>query len=140
MSKENKKKDSGKKDFKRNVVKKQYVDLYYMNSKDVSAKSIADVLIESNPKYAQQIECWEEAGVIELATLEDGSIDMERLELSQEELEDDFLVSNRIVCVYSVHTDSRQMQEAKSVFECIVGEFGGLLCSDSPDFQPIIVK
>ena len=140
MSKGNKKKDSGKRDFKKIVVKKQYVDLYYMNSQDVSAKEIADALKESKPDYAEQIECWEEAGVVEISVGEDSSIDMELLELSQQELEDEFLASNQITCVYSVHTDSQQMQEVKTVFECIVGKFGGLRCSDSADFQPIIVK
>ena len=140
MSKGIKKKSSGKKELGKNVVKKQYVDLYYMIPQTVGAKAIAKVLLEEKPEYAEQIECWEEAGVLEISVGEDGSIDMELLDLTKEEQSEGFLVSNQICCVYSVHTDSERMKETKDIFECLVNRIGGLLCSDSADFMPIIVK
>jgi len=125
---------------KKQPVKKQYIDLYYMLPKTVGAKEIASAICRSEPEYAERLECWEEAGVLELLIGEEGSIDMEILELSKEELQDEFLQSHQIVAVYSVHTDSAQLEEAKKVFAALIAEFGGLLCSDTRDFMPILVK
>lgn len=124
----------------KNIKKKTYVALYYMLQEEVSAKRIAQVLVEGYPDYSEKLECWDEAGVLEILVGEDSSVDLECLVLSEAELEEDFLVSNHVKCVYSVHTDSEQMQEVKRMFTHIVSKLGGILCSDSADFMPVIVK
>ena len=137
ISKENKK---GNGSAKALTPGKQYTDLYYMNAIEVGVKEICDSLTEAKPELRNCIECWEEAGVLEILIREESSIDIENLELSKEELEDEFLSSNHILCVYSVHADSSVISDVKVAFEVIVGKHGGMLCSDTPDFQPILVK
>lgn len=121
-------------------IKKKYIDLYYMNDKEILAKDIAGCLIENKPELAEKIECWEEAGVLEVLLEEESSMDMEMLVLSKDEKEDDFLVANKVVCVYSVHTDEAQLRKVKEIFEILVCKCGGLLCSDTADFSPVLVK
>lgn len=145
MSKGNKKNTykgtkAGKGNGKAQAPKKQYIDLYYMNSCELSVKTICDGVLQSRPELEDSIECWEEASVVEFLVGEDSSIDMEMLELSRDELEDEFLSANKIVCAYSVHTDTSQLQEVKAIFEVLVGKCGGMLCSDTADFYPILVK
>ena len=122
------------------VSKKQYIDLYYMIDSVLSVKEIAGSLLEEKPELDEKMECWEEAGVLEIITGEESSIDMEMLELSKDEMEDEFLVTHKVVCVYSVHTDTTQLQHVKELFGILVGKRGGMLCSDTADFQPILVK
>lgn len=142
MAKGNKKNGykSGNTKDKKPLVKKQYIDMYYMLPKEAGAKELSEAVLELNPAYAECLECWEEAGVLELSVGEESSIDMEMLELSEEELQDEFLQAYKIVAVYQIHTDSLQMEVVKKLFAGLVGRFGGLLCSDSKDFMPIIVK
>ncbi|MBQ7358585.1 MAG: hypothetical protein IJW63_00635 [Lachnospiraceae bacterium] len=120
--------------------KKQYIDMYYMNSREISVKEIYECLLNDKPELKECVEYWEEAGVLEIMVGEDGSIDMEMLELSEDELADEFLFSNKIICVYSVHTNTELLQELKALFGIVVEKHGGMLCSDTADFQPILVK
>ena len=140
MSKENKKKPyKGTKD-KKVTVKKQYLDLYYMLPECVGAKELAKVMLDAAPEYAESLECWEEAGVLEIMVGEEGSIDFAMLELSEDEVQDDFLQAHKITAVYLVHTDSTQLGETKKLVAGLIEKFGGLLCSDSKDFMPIILQ
>ena len=147
MAKGNKKKEyktskdkAGKEKSVKPVVKKKYVDMYYMIPERVGAKEIADTLTQAEPAYAEILECWEEAGVLELLLGEESSIDFEMLELSEDELEEEFLQSHKIKGVYLVHTDSERIGDVKKVVTILKDKFGGLLCSDSKDFMPIILQ
>ena len=142
MAKGNKKKEykASKDKSSKVIIKKQYVDLYYMMPESIGAKELADALVRANSAYEEKIECWEEAGVLELLLEEESSIDMEMLELSEEELEDEFLQKNQVKGVYLVHTDSQKMDDVKKVVTILMERFGGLLCSDTKDFMPIILK
>lgn len=143
MAKGNKKKTytnaKGTKE-KKQIVKKQYIDMYYMLPKELGAKEIASTLLADRPDYAEKLECWEEAGVLELLVGEDSSIDMEILELSDEEKQDEFLQAHQIVTVYLVHTDNTQIEETKKIFKGLISKWGGILCSDTKDFMPILVQ
>lgn len=140
MAKSNKKNPYKGTKEKKIGVKKQYLDLYYMIPETVGAKELAEALKEAAPEYAEHLECWDVAGVLEIMVGEDGSIDFEMLELSEDELQDDFLQAHKINAVYLVHTDSDKIDELKKVVKHCMDKFGGLLCSDSKDFMPIILQ
>jgi hypothetical protein len=140
MSKGNKKNPYKGTNDKKATVKKQYLDLYYMLPESVGAKSLAEAMVDSAPELAESLECWEEAGVLEIMVGEEGSIDFEMLELSEDEVQDEFLQAHKITEVYLVHTDSTQLGEVKKLVAGLIEKFGGLLCSDSKDFMPIILQ
>lgn len=144
MAKGNKQKDTkvskNKAKVSKLIVKKQYVDLYYMIPECVGAKEIADILVQVNPAYEEKLECWEEAGVLEILLGEESSIDMEMLELSEDELADEFLQEHQIKEVYLVHADSQRLDDVKKAVTILKDKFGGLLCSDTKDFMPIILQ
>lgn len=137
MSKKNNKKN--KKTSEKPI--KEYMDVYYMTSEELKIRFLYDNLINSLTKQNSQfdVHLWEEVGVIEVTTSEKSGMDIEYVaDEFQDEEDVRFLEENKIKTIYSIKLDKKDISTLLVVFESVLHELGGFLCSDSDDFMPIL--
>lgn len=120
---------------------KEYMDVYYMTSEELKIRFLYDNLINSLTKQNSQfdVHLWEEVGVIEVTTSEKSGMDIEYVaDEFQDEEDVRFLEENKIKTIYSIKLDKKDISTLLVVFESVLHELGGFLCSDSDDFMPIL--
>ena len=112
---------------------------YYMCEKEVRAVQLAAVLSEDNALKGK-VEVWDDADIIEIATQENRTIDVERLELFDGETDGEFVRSRNINSIYSIRVDEMDETEMIRIFKQIVEVHPGFVCSDTDDFQPFLIS
>lgn len=116
-------------------IEKEYVDLFYMTSMEVSAKDIAE-LFQNTAGITVQL--WEEMNVLELELPSENSIDFEPLEPSFKEPGDAAFIKNRnIKTIFALNLCEADLQGAIPYFEQITQKYSGFVCMDSQDFKPV---
>ena len=122
---------------KQDMPTKQYLDLFYMTPTEVGAKDIADML---QPKKDLVIELWPEMNVLELELPNRNTVDFEPLAVDFKDASDLAFVKNRkIRTIFGINLAEEDLGKVKSLFELIIEHFSGFLCTDSMDFQPILM-
>lgn len=105
----------------------------YVAPEGVNARRIADVIPN------QEMELWEEAGVIEIMVSEKQSVDIEHVRIHpKDELTRAFVESHGCSEVFLVTFPSEIYEQTLSVMRQILAECGGLFCGDNEDFSPVI--
>lgn len=108
----------------------------YMNPQVVSLSEIYEQIKEEK---TWQTEFWREAGVLECAFLEAGSLDMEEIDCDLEDEEGNaFLEKEQIQTLFAVTIRPEDYEQAKKVMKLIVEKAGGFFCGDTKDFEPRI--
>lgn len=116
---------------------KQYLDLFYMTPSPVEAKDIAELLSKNKELV---IELWPEMNVLELELPNRNTIDFEPLTVDFKDPSDHAFVKNRrIQAIYGIQLAEEDLDKVKRLFEQIIEQFSGFLCTDSADFHPIHV-
>ena len=106
----------------------------YVTTEDIDVRRIADAV-----PTELDIELWEEAGVLEIAVAEKQSIDMEQVKIHpKDELTRSFVEAHGCSEVYLVTFAPDIYEQAKEIMQKILAECGGLFCSDTEYFAPII--
>lgn len=86
-------------------------------------------------------EFWEEAGALEIALPEAGSVDMEEIDIEEEDRE---LFSYRkekgAGKVYAVTIRPEYWEKARGVMEYLTEKLGGFFCGDTEGFWPEVRK
>lgn len=109
----------------------------YLIPAEVSLRQIYESLDGS--RRAWKAELWEEAGVLEIAVPQAGSVDMEAMECSLgDEAGDAFLAEHGIRTAFAVTIVPEEYEKAREVMAAVVAATGGFFCGDTDDFQPII--
>ena len=86
-------------------------------------------------------ELWEEAGVLEIGLLEEGSLDLEILkEEDWDEALRGFLREQGADQVCTAVFMQENQKKARQAMEYLVSHAGGIFCMDSEDFLPRITK
>ena len=80
-------------------------------------------------------EYWEEAGVLEIAVPEAGSVDLEELTELDEYLEA-YMAEHQLKTVFAVTLVPENYEKVRKVMEKIMDCTGGTFCGDTDDFTP----
>jgi hypothetical protein len=116
---------------------RRYLDLFYMSPSELRAKNIADLLQDQKDL---KIELWPEMNVLELELSNRNTVDFEALSVEFKDPSDLAFIRNRkIRTIFSVNLAEEDLAVVKRLFELIIGRFSGFLCTDSADFQPILM-
>lgn len=109
----------------------------YLIPEDVSLRQIYEYF--DGQETSWKMELWEEAGVLEIAVPQAGSVDMEAMECSLgDEAGDAFLAEHGIRTAFAVTIVPEAYENARKVMSAIVEKTGGFFCGDTEDFQPVI--
>lgn len=88
---------------------------------------------------AWKAEYWEEAGVLEIAVPEAGSLDMEYMdEEALDEYLKEYMDRLKMETVYAVTILPEAYPQMRKVMEWITKSAGGIFCGDTDDFSPLI--
>jgi hypothetical protein len=113
------------------------MELLYMTPSEIRAKDIADLLQDAK---GITVELWEEMNVLELELSNQNSVDFEPLDTHFSNPSDAAFIKNRgIMTIFAVSVREEDFQELKAIFEVVVLQYNGFLCSDTEDFQPVHV-
>ena len=138
MKKQGKKQEKNqKKKPEKKPVTEQY--LYYMAVKPVTITELYELLMQEELCNGH-MELWVQAEVIEITTGEKAGIDIEKAEPFDDEEDVAFLRHHKIERVYSLHVQNESIETVKQIFKPVIGHTGGLLCSDTADFMPVILR
>ena len=130
MSDKKKMKDSSKSS-------KRFLDLFYMTPSIVEAKEIAD-LLKGNTDLV--VELWPEMNVLELELPNKNTVDFELLSVDFKDPSNLAFVKNRkIRTIFGINLVEEDLGKVKGLFEQVIEQFSGFLCTDSPDFQPVLI-
>lgn len=114
---------------------KIYLNLFYMTPSEVCAKDIAESF---QAEKGLVIELWEAMNVLELVLSNQNSIDFEPVEASFRDPSDASFIENRhIKTIFGITLCDTDLTLAIPYFEQIVDKFGGFVCTDSDNFNPI---
>lgn len=118
-------------------VAKHPMDLLFMTSCEIKAKDIYDFLKDNQEL---KLELWEEMNILELELNNQDTVDLEPLDVHFKNPSDAAFVKNRnIKTIFAVSIYQEDIETVTSIFEKVIEEFSGFLCSDSEDFSPIYV-
>ncbi len=116
---------------------RQFLDLFYMTPSVVEAKDIADLLKENTDL---NVELWPEMNVLELELANKNTVDFEPLSVDFKDPSDLAFVKNRkIRTIYGINLAEEDLSKVRRLFEQVIERFSGFLCTDSSDFQPILI-
>lgn len=88
---------------------------------------------------AQEIEVWEDAGVLEITLSEKQSVDIEHVRIHpKDEITRAFVEEHGCKEVFLVTFSSEIYEQAAVIMREILEKCGGLFCGDTEDFTPVI--
>ena len=104
----------------------------YFCPQEVTVKIICEIFND-----ADDVELWEEAGVLEISLGENGSFDVETTQIHQkDEVTLQFAEEWRAKSVFLVTFTPEDYESAKVIMKQILDKFGGIFCGDTEDFMP----
>lgn len=116
--------------------KKELVELFFMATEQVSVKQLSGLITDQSIT----VELWDELNIMELELSNQNQVDFEMITTGFSEPEDTiFLEKHNIKTIYAVTLEQSDLAIMKPYFAKLVENFGGLVCSDTQDFKPIIV-
>ncbi|HWT27177.1 MAG TPA: hypothetical protein VN131_04495 [Mobilitalea sp.] len=115
----------------------KYIDLFYMTPAEIKAKDIAELL---NDEKDIKLELWDEMNILELELRNQNSVDFEPVDIHFKNASDAAFIKNRnINTIFAVNVNETDLDQVKSLFEKVIGQYSGFLCSDTEDFNPVYV-
>ena len=114
--------------------KKKIVEYYYMTPEVVDAKMLTG-LIHSVDE--EQVDVWPELNLMEVVLDSDSLIFQDGKECFVDPLDLEFLEENKIQSIYVVSFEVGDEAKARRVIQEIMEVKGGILCSDTDDFEPM---
>ena len=114
--------------------KKKIVEYYYMTPEVVDAKMLTG-LIHSVDE--ENVDVWPELNLMEVVLDSDSLIFQDGRECFVDPLDLEFLEENKIQSIYVVSFEEGDDAKARRVIQEIMEVKGGILCSDTDDFEPM---
>ena len=107
-------------------------DWLYFCPKEVTIRSLYEIFSEQ-----EDVEIWEEAGVLEIPIGEKSSFDVESAQIHpKDEITLQFAAEHGIKSVFMVTFVPEDYEKAEQIMKQILVKFGGLFCGDTEDFMP----
>lgn len=127
--------DKAKKKTSRKPVKeKEYCSFFYMLPDKINAGQLAEAL----PLDKMAAELWTEANILEI-TLTNDTLTFEDMREEMNGAKDAALLTElKIKQVYACDYEAADREEVKQILKSLTEQFGGLLASDTEDFQPFL--
>lgn len=112
-----------------------YIDLLFMTPASISAKDIAALLKDSK---GITVQLWEEMNVLEFELPGGSSVDFEAIDPNFKDPSDAAFVKNRgIKTIFAINLSEADLGILSPYFDQLVTAFGGFVCADSADFNPV---
>ena len=104
----------------------------YFCPQEVTVKIICEIFND-----ADDVELWEEAGVLEISLGEKGSFDVETTQIHpKDEVTLQFAEEWDTKSVFLVTFAPEDYESAVEIMKQILDKFGGIFCGDTEDFMP----
>lgn len=120
------------------AVKEKETEMFLMLVEKVEAK---DVIAAMKERGMSGLDVWEAMGVFSLDTKENESVDFAELNIAETFVDSSdlsFIKNRKIQSIFSFAATEKQMEVLKPYFKVITEIFGGFVCTDSDDFQPVV--
>lgn len=116
-----------------NKMKNQVVgDWLYFCPEEITIRGLYEIFAEQ-----EDVEIWEEAGVLEIPLGEKSSFDVETAQIHpKDEITQQFAAEQGAKCVFLATFVPADYEKAEQIMKQILGKFCGLFCGDTEDFMP----
>ncbi|WP_343208963.1 hypothetical protein [Anaerolentibacter hominis] len=122
---------------KKGKIPQKYLQLYYMTPARADAADLYGLLCS---EAGISVQCWKEMNVLELELENGSSIDIEGICPDEWDGEDgDFLKQHHIQSVFALTVPEPDKNSALSCMEKVLHGFGGFVCADSENFEPVLL-
>lgn len=116
---------------------KKISGMFYMTTEERTAKEIREVL---RAMEGIRTELWEDMNILQVELKNGNEIDFEPMKAEFKDASDNAFLKNRgVKTMFYLTMEESDFGEMKIVFQKILQEFQGFLCSDSDDFKPIFL-
>lgn len=107
-------------------------DWIYFCPEEITIRGLYEIFAERD-----DVEIWEEAGVLEIPIGEKSSFDVESAQIHpKDEITLQFAAERGIKNVFMVTFVPEDYEKAEQIMKQIMLKFGGLFCGDTEDFMP----
>ena len=104
----------------------------YFCPQEITVRGLYEIFAERD-----DVEVWEEAGVLEIPMDEKSSFDIEAAQIHpKDEITRQFADEQSAKCVFLVTFMPKDFDKAETIMKQILEKFGGLFCGDTEDFMP----
>ena len=117
---------------KKNV--KKILEFYYMAPREMTAKELSRC-VTIIPE--EQVEVWNELNLVEVILENDSLIFQDARECFVDPLDQEFISAHDIKTIYQISYDAQDQLTVRRVMKEILGRMGGMICSDTDDFEPM---
>ena len=112
---------------------KKILEFYYFTSEEISARDIFSCL---ETDFGEAIDIWPELDLAELMLENDSLIFQNAQPCFEDPLDEKWFEENDIKTKYQISFDEKDISQVCRAMSIIMGRYGGLICSDTDDFQP----
>ena len=107
-------------------------DWLYFCPEEITIRGLYEIFSEQD-----DVEIWEDAGVLEIPMDEKSSFDVETAKIHpKDEITQAFAKEQNAKSVFLVTFLPEDYQKAELIMKQILGKFGGLFCGDTEDLMP----
>ena len=127
-----------KKTMKPEVAKERAYDFYLMLEQKVGANEIINALKEQG---LAGLDVWESMGVFNIEAKAGNEVDFEEIDIEETFVNASdlsFIKNRKIQSIFAFQATEAQVESLKLYFKHMTEIFGGFVCSDSDDFQPMV--
>lgn len=113
-------------------------DWLYFTPEEVSARQIMEAVLAGEAEGAENVEIWEEIGVLEIALPSGHSVDFEAATIHpKDEITKAFAEEKGAKTVFLVTFLPEDYKEATEIMDKVIAKTGGFFCGDTEDFTPV---
>lgn len=113
-------------------------DWLYFTPEEVSARQIMEAVLAGEAEGAENVEIWEEIGVLEIALPSGHSVDFEAATIRpKDEITKAFAEEKGAKTVFLVTFLPEDYKEATEIMDKVIAKTGGFFCGDTEDFTPV---
>lgn len=113
---------------------KKILEFYYMSPAEMTAKELS-LCVEAVPQ--ESVEVWNELNLVEVVLENDSLIFQDARECFVDPLDQAYIRSRNIKTIYQISYDESDAPLVKKVMRDILLQKGGMVCSDTDDFEPV---
>ena len=111
---------------------KRIGDWLYFCPQEITVRQIYEVVAAR-----ENVEIWEEAGVLEIPMDEESSLDIEAAKIHpKDEITQHFAMEQGAKSVFLATFMPEDYDKAELIMKQILEKFGGIFCGDTEDFKP----
>lgn len=107
-------------------------DWLYFCPEEITIRGLYEIFSEKD-----DVEIWEEAGVLEIPLGETSSLDVETAQIHpKDEVTQHFAAEQGAKRVFLITFMPEDYEKAEVIMKQILGRFGGMFCGDTEDLMP----